>query len=70
MLNDQVVRHILVLADDMIAAGVEELKTYDPKTESAQDAVARIYMAMEVILLEIKMQMELAAEAPDRSKMN
>jgi hypothetical protein len=48
---------VLVLAYEMLAAGVDQLKLYDPENENPMDAVARIYTAMEIarVLLENQM---------------
>jgi hypothetical protein len=50
---------VLVLAYEMLAAGVDQLKLYDPEKENPLEAVARIYTAMEIarILLENEMMM-------------
>jgi hypothetical protein len=48
---------VLVLAYEMLTAGVDQLKLYDPEKENPMDAVARIYAAMEIarVLLETDM---------------
>jgi hypothetical protein len=48
---------VLVLAYEMLVAGVDQLKLYDPEKENPMDAVARIYTAMEIarVLLENEM---------------
>jgi hypothetical protein len=48
---------VLVLAYEMLTAGVDQLKLYDPEKENPMDAVARIYAAMEIarVLLENEM---------------
>jgi hypothetical protein len=37
------------MAKDMLDAGVEQLKQYDPEKDDAHTAVARIYFAMELV---------------------
>ena len=42
---------VIEMAYDMLAAGVAELERFDPTKESALEAVARIYVAMEFMRL-------------------
>ena len=37
------------VTDEMLRAGVDEFSTYDDRFETAEDAVLRVYMAMERI---------------------
>ena len=57
---------VLVMAYEMLAAGVDQLEQYDPKKENPMMAVARIYAAMEVarVVLENEMAMCLS-EKPE-----
>ncbi len=48
MLNDPVLKGLLHMADEMLAAGAKELKDA-PEQEDPRETVARIYTAMELV---------------------
>ncbi len=58
MMNEPLVQGALFMADEMLAAGVAELKAYDPNTDKATETVARIYTAMEVVRVMIEHMLE------------
>lgn len=73
MTDEPTFEAVLVMADEMLSAGVEQLKLYDPEKEPAHLAVARIYFAMECVREAI--EGGTAGEMPgyipvDKSKLN
>jgi hypothetical protein len=64
--KSEISQAVLVLAYEMLVAGVDQLKLYDPETENPMDAGARIYAAMELarVYLENEMMMFGTEEKP------
>lgn len=58
------------MAKDMLDAGVEQLKHYDPDKEDPHIAVARIYYAMELVREAIESSMLVEMPPLDKSKLN
>ncbi len=50
-MDEDIPQTVLVMAYDMLAVGAEELKKYDPEKHNPMEAVARIYVAMELMRL-------------------
>ncbi len=57
MLNEPVIQGVLFMADEMLAAGTQELKI-TPEGENPLETVARIYTAMEVVRVMIEHMLE------------
>jgi hypothetical protein len=59
--KSEITQAVLMLAYEMLVAGVDQLKLYDPEKENPMEAVARIYTAMEIarVLLENEMMIGL-----------
>jgi len=57
MLSEPVIKGVLFMADEMLSAGVKELKD-TPEGEDPIETVARIYTAMEVVRIMVEHMMD------------
>ncbi len=65
-MDEEIPQALIVMAYDMLAVGVKELERYDPEKEDALEAVARIYIAMELM----RMLVEDGGVPPRGEKLN
>jgi hypothetical protein len=69
--DESEIEFALAMATDMLNAGAEQLKLYDPETEDPLKAVARIYYAMELVREAIEGAALVEMGVPlDKSKLN
>ena len=61
---------VLSIPEDMVYAGAEQLKLYDPESENPLSAVVRIYFAMELVRETIARSMLTGMPALDKSQLN
>ena len=64
MLNEPVIKGVLFMADEMLAAGQKELQA-TPEQENPLETVARIYTAMEIVRVMMEHVLEQAGLTPE-----
>jgi hypothetical protein len=69
-MSEPEIEFALLMAQDMLDAGVEQLKHHDPEKEDPYKLVARIYYAMELVREAIESGMLMELSPADKSQIN